>query len=67
MAKGKATTAKGVKTGTFVLGKSGFAKISAVEGIHLTDAMKKRESTARDKKQSADEYRETIIRRHRKG
>jgi hypothetical protein len=67
MTKGKGSTAKGAKTGAFVLGKSGFAKISAVEGIHLTDAMKKRGSAARAKKMSAAEYRETIIRSHRKG
>lgn len=67
MTKKKGASAKGVKSGTFVLGASSFAKISAVEGIHLTDAMKKRSSVARAKKLSADEYRQTIIRSHRKG
>ena len=67
MTKRKGASAKGAKTGTFVLGASNFAKISAVEGIHLTDAMKRRGSVARAKKLSPDEYRETIIRSHRKG
>jgi hypothetical protein len=67
MAKRKGASAKGAKTGTFVLGASNFAKISAVEGIHLTDAMKKRSGIARTKKLSADEYRQKIIRSHRKG
>jgi len=67
MRKRKATTAKDAKTGPFVLGRSGFAKISAVEGINLTDAMKKRGNVARAKKLSADEYRKMIIRSHRKG
>jgi hypothetical protein len=67
MTKRKGTAAKGAKAGAFVLGKGSFAKISAVEGIHLTDAMKKRGSVARAKKLSPDEYRETIIRSHRKG
>jgi hypothetical protein len=67
MAKKKGASAKGAKTGTFVLGRSNFAKISAVEGIYLTDAMKKRSGIARAKKLSAGEYRETIIRSHRKG
>jgi hypothetical protein len=67
MVRKKGTSAKSAKTGAFVLGASSFAKISAVEGIHLTDAMKKRSSVARAKRLSADEYRETIIRSHRKG
>jgi len=67
MTKRKRASAKGPKTGPFVLGGSSFAKISAVEGIRLTDAMKKRGNIARDKKLSPDEYRETIIRSHRKG
>jgi hypothetical protein len=67
MTKRKGASAKGAKASSFVLGGSGFAKISAVEGIHLTDAMKKRSGIARTKKLSPDEYRETIIRSHRKG
>ena len=67
MTKKKGTTAKDPKAGPFVLGSRGFAKISAVEGIHLTEAMKKRGSAARTKKLSAAEYREAIIRSHRKG
>jgi hypothetical protein len=66
MAKRK-NLAKGVDTGQFVLGSDRFAKISEVEGIHLTPAMKKRASDAQSKGLTAEEYRLTIIRSHRKG
>jgi hypothetical protein len=66
MAKRK-IIAKGHKTGRFVLGSDRFAKISEVEGIRLTTAMKKRASEAQIKGLSAEEYRRTIIRSHRKG
>ena len=66
MAKRK-IIAKGDKTGRFVLGSDRFAKISEVEGIRLTTAMKKRASEAQIKGLSAEEYRRTIIRSHRKG
>jgi hypothetical protein len=66
MAKRK-TIAKDAKTGRFVLGSDRFAKISGVEGIRLTTAMKKRAGEARTKGLSAEEYRHTIIRSHRKG
>jgi hypothetical protein len=66
MAKRK-TIAKGEKTDRFVLGGDRFAKISEVEGVRLTTAMKKRASEAQIKGLSADEYRRTIIRSHRKG
>jgi hypothetical protein len=66
MAKRK-IIAKGDKTGRFVLGSDRFAKISEVEGIRLTIAMKKRASEAQIKGLSAEEYRRTIIRSHRKG
>jgi hypothetical protein len=66
MAKRK-TSAKDAKTGRFVLGSDRFAKISEVEGIRLTTAMKKRASEARIKGLSAEEYRRTIIRSHQKG
>jgi hypothetical protein len=68
MAKRKTKTiAKGEKTDRFVLGSDRFAKISEVEGVRLTTAMKKRASEAQIKGLSADEYRRTIIRSHRKG
>ena len=44
MAKQRKTTAKGTKVGGFVVGHAHFAKISAVEGIELTEVMKKRAS-----------------------
>jgi len=59
--------AKGAKSGRFVLGSDRFAKISEVEGIRLTAAMKKRASDAQSKGLTAEEYRRTIIRSHRKG
>jgi hypothetical protein len=63
----KKNIAKGTKTGRFVLGSDRFAKISEVEGIKLTAAMKKRASDAQSKGLTAEEYRRTIIRSHRKG
>ena len=65
MAK-KTTETKSGKTGKFVIGRAGFAKISAVEGIRLTGPMKKRANDARAKGLTAEEYRTTIIRSHRK-
>ncbi|WP_156164611.1 hypothetical protein [Bradyrhizobium sp. LTSP885] len=65
MAK-KATGTTGSKAGKFVIGRAGFAKISAVEGIRLTAPMKKRADDARSKGLTAEEYRMTIIRSHRK-
>jgi hypothetical protein len=67
MPKQKRTVTKGSKSGRFVLGSDSFAKISAVEGIRLTDAMKKRASDAQAKGLTAEEYRGAIIRSHRKG
>lgn len=61
------TIAKDAKTGQFVLGSDRFAKISEVEGIRLTTAMKERASQAQIKGLSAEEYRRTVIRSHRKG
>jgi hypothetical protein len=66
MAKQK-NIAKDDKTGQFVLGSDRFAKISEVEGIRLTTSMKKRAAEAQIKGLSAEEYRRTIIRSHRKG
>jgi peptidase E len=66
MAKQKKTIAKNVKTGIFVIGSAGFGKISAVEGIRTTSAMKKRAGDARAKGLTAEEYRRTIIRSYHK-
>ena len=65
MAKQKNPIAKSAKTGRFVIGSAGFGKISAVEGIRMTAAM--RAGAARAKGLTAEEYRRTIIRSYRKG
>lgn len=65
MAKQK-DLARDAKTGRFLLGSDRFAKISEVEGIRLTTAMKKRASEAQSKGLTPDEYRRSIIRSHRK-
>jgi hypothetical protein len=67
MAKQKKTVGQPAKPGRFVVGRLGFAKISAVEGIKPTDAMKKRADEKRSRGLSAEEYRRTIISSHRKG
>jgi hypothetical protein len=66
MAKQKKSTGRSTKTGRYVIGSAGFAKISAVEGIHLTDAMKERTAVKRAKDLTAEEHRRTIIDSHRK-
>jgi hypothetical protein len=65
MPKQKRPTGKRAKTG-FVLGHAAFSKISAVEGIRLKPAMKQRDAEAASAGLSAEEYREAIIRAHRK-
>jgi len=65
MAKQKKPVARTAKTGRFVVGSAGFGKISAVEGIELTPAMKKRASEARAKGLTAEEHRRAIISSHR--
>jgi hypothetical protein len=57
------------KTGNsgFVLGRKRFAKISAVEGIELSGAMKKRIRESDRKGLSAEARRAAIIRAHSKG
>jgi hypothetical protein len=65
MPKQKRPTGKGTKAG-FVLSDAAFAKISAVEGIRLKPAMKQRAAEAASAGLSAEEYREMIIRAHRK-
>lgn len=66
MGKQKKPIAKDAKTSRFLIGKAGFGKISAVEGIQLTAAMEKRAGDARAKGLTAEEYRRTIIRSYRK-
>jgi hypothetical protein len=65
---GKASKSVGqrAKSGRFVIGSTAFAKISAVEGISLTDAMKKRADDKRSKGFTSEEYRRAITRSHRK-
>jgi hypothetical protein len=67
MAKQKNPAAKGTKVGGFVVGRARFTKISAVEGIELTEVMEKRASEAGRKGLTAEEYRRTIVRSYRKG
>jgi hypothetical protein len=67
MEKQKKSVRQSTKTGRYVIGRAGFAKISAVEGIHLTDAMRKRADDKRAKGLSAEEHRRAIISSHRKG
>ena len=62
----KKSAGQPTKAGRYVVGRSGFAKISAVEGIHLTDAMRKRAADKRAKGLTAEEYRRAIISSHRK-
>jgi hypothetical protein len=65
MPKQKTSTGKSGKTG-FVIGRAGFMKISAVEGIQLKPAMKKRAAETSSKGLSAEEYRKMIVRTYRK-
>ena len=55
------------KISGFVIGRERFAKISAVEGIVFSSAMKKRIGDSDQKGLSAKQRREAIIRAHRKG
>jgi hypothetical protein len=66
MAKQKKPVAKSAKAGRFVLGSAGFDKISAVEGIRMTPAMKKRAGESLAKGLTAEEHRRMIIRSYRK-
>ena len=65
MTKAKQPGAKAKKKSGFVIGRDSFGKISAVEGIRLTPAMKKRAADAERKGLSAEEYRRTIVRSYR--
>jgi hypothetical protein len=66
MVKQKKPVAESPKTGPFVIGNAKFGKISAVEGIRMTAAMKKRAVNARAKGLTAEEHRREIIRSYRK-
>jgi hypothetical protein len=66
MAKYKKPIATNSETGRFVIGDAGFGKISAVEGIRMTAAIKKRAGEARAKGLTAEEHRREIIRSYRK-
>jgi hypothetical protein len=66
MARQKKPTEKRDKSSRFTISAEAYAKISAVEGIRMTPAMKKRASDARAKGLSDEEYRQTIIRNYRK-
>jgi hypothetical protein len=67
MSKQRKSAGNSEKMGRFVIGRERFAKISAVEGIRLTEAMEKRAEDKRTKGLSSEEYRQTIIGSHRKG
>jgi len=67
MAKQSKPDAKAGKVGGLVIGRARFAKISAVEGIEFTEAMEKRAAEADRKGLTAEGYRRTIERSHRKG
>jgi hypothetical protein len=66
MAKREKSAGQRTKSGRFVIGGVAFAKISAVEGISLTDAMIKRADDKRSKGLTAEEHRQAIVRSHRK-
>lgn len=51
---------------TFVLGRTKFERISAVEGVKLSNAMKDRAAKSDRDNLSAEERRRTIIAAHRK-
>jgi hypothetical protein len=61
------TPSKRIGNSGFVLGRERFSKISAVEGIELSGAMKKRIRDSDRKGLSAEARREAIIRAHSKG
>jgi len=48
-----------------VVGRARFARISAVEGIRLTEVVEKRASEASQKSLTAEKYRQAIVRSHR--
>jgi hypothetical protein len=66
MPKQRKSVERKAKAGRLVIGRAAFAKISAVEGIRLTDTMEKRAEDRRTKGLSAEEYRRAIISSHSK-
>ena len=58
--------AKKASTSKFVLGRERFAKISAVEGIALTPAMKKRAKEFDERGLSPAERRKEVLKLYRK-
>ena len=67
MAKQRKPATKDAKVSGFVVGRAHFTKISAIEGIKLTQVMEKRASEADRKGLTPEEYRRTIVRSYRKG
>jgi hypothetical protein len=61
----KKSTAQSTKAGRYAIGRAGFAKISAVEGIYLTEAMRKRADDKKSKGLTAEEHRSIIISKYR--
>ncbi|MBS0249100.1 MAG: hypothetical protein JSR61_21000 [Proteobacteria bacterium] len=61
-----AKTKEATKGGGFVMGHARFSKISAVEGIELTPAMKARKSQFDNVGASAAERRDAIIKAHKR-
>jgi len=59
-------TSKKTPSSGFVIGRSAFGKISAVEGLKLTPAMKKRADVSKSKKLSNEEARKLILQSYRK-
>lgn len=66
-AKTARKVARSSKTKEFVIGAERFAKISAVEGIVMTKAMRARMGEFEAKRMSAADRRAAIIRAYSKG
>ena len=66
MAKQSKSDEKVAKAGGLVIGRARFAKISAAEGSHLTQAMEKRAIEAHRRGLTAEEYRQIIVCSYRK-
>ena len=60
----KKTAGRSVKSGQFVIGRDAFAKISAVEGIRLTQGMKQDFKTFDVQNLSASERRKAILKKY---
>jgi len=55
MIKQKKSPGQAAKAGRLVIGRAGFAKISAVEGLRLTEEMDQRAQDRRTKSLAAEE------------